>query len=440
MEAGVPKRIATAIINSLKGGVVPRVGLEYVVVGRKAEIEALLHDVDIIKDGGATFRYVVGKYGSGKSFLLQIIRNHATKQGLVVVDADLSPERRLTGQQGQGLATYRELIKNMSTNTKPDGGALPLILEKWISAVKLQVASETNISPDSAQFNEAVYKKIYAVINEIEGMVNGFDFGRVIAIYYKAAQEGDDEKKSLSLRWFKGEYTTKTEAKKDLGVTSIITDANWYDYIKILAVFLVKAGYKGMLVLIDEIVNIFKLPNTITRQYNYEKMLMMYNDTLQGKAEYLGIIMGGTPQSVEDPHKGVFSYEALKSRLSEGRFSTEGMRDLMAPIIRLEALTGEELYILIEKLKDIHADLYKYEAGITQEELTKFLEMEYSRVGADSKITPREIIRDFVELLNIVYQNPDKTIIEVMGADEFEFAKNAISDEKIHAEFADFEV
>lgn len=440
MEAGVPKRIATAIINSLKGGVVPRVGLEYVVVGRKAEIEALLHDVDIIKDGGATFRYVVGKYGSGKSFLLQIIRNHATKQGLVVVDADLSPERRLTGQQGQGLATYRELIKNMSTNTKPDGGALPLILEKWISAVKLQVASETNISTDSAQFNEAVYKKIYAVINEIEGMVNGFDFGRVIAIYYKAAQEGDDEKKSLSLRWFKGEYTTKTEAKKDLGVTSIITDANWYDYIKILAVFLVKAGYKGMLVLIDEIVNIFKLPNTITRQYNYEKMLMMYNDTLQGKAEYLGIIMGGTPQSVEDPHKGVFSYEALKSRLSEGRFSTEGMRDLMAPIIRLEALTGEELYILIEKLKDIHADLYKYEAGITQEELTKFLEMEYSRVGADSKITPREIIRDFVELLNIVYQNPDKTIIEVMGADEFEFAKNAISDEKIHAEFADFEV
>ena len=436
----VPKRIATTIMNSLKGGVVPRVGLEYIAVGRKPEIEALLHDVDIIEEGGATFRFVVGKYGSGKSFLLHTIRNYAMEKKFVVIDADLSPEKRLIGSRGQGLATYKELIKNMSTKTKPDGGALNLILEKWIFSIQTQIIQEDQISVEDTQMIPRVETKIYETINELSDMIYGFDFAKVISLYWKASKTGDDDQKARAIKWLRGEYTTKSEARKELGVNAIVSDDNWYEYVKLFSMFLVKAGYKGMLILIDELVNIFKIPHSITRQYNYEKILAMYNDTLQGKAKYIGIIMGGTPQCIEDTRKGIFSYEALKSRLEDGRFVSDDMRDLLAPIIKLKPLNNEELFVLIEKLSEIHANLYGYTAIITDEDLVAFLKIEYERVGADTNITPREIIRDFIELLNIMSQNPEKKITEMLGSGAFEFAKNQISDEAIHAGFAEFEL
>jgi len=438
--AMVPKRIATTIMNALKGGVVPRIGLPYIAVGREIEIKALLHDIDIIEDGGASFRFIVGKYGSGKSFLLQTMRSYVMDKNFVVVDADLSPERRLVGTKGQGIATYKELMKNMSTKTRPDGGALPLILEKWISGVKTQVVTENNMSSEDENFNQLVETKIYDVMNEIEGLVHGFDFAKMISMYFTAYTQGDDETKGKVLKWFRGEYSTKTEAKRDLGVSIIIKDDDWYEYIKIFALFLVKAGYRGMLILIDELVNIYKVPNAITRQYNYEKILMMYNDTLQGKAKHIGIIMGGTPQCIEDTRRGVFSYEALKSRLAEGRFATEDTRDMLAPIIRLAPLSPEEMYILIEKLADIHAGLFDYESNIAEEDMINFIKIEYSRVGASTNITPREIIRDFIELLNIIYQNPNKKISDIMQIETFEFAKTELNEEALEKEFEEFEI
>ena len=359
MPTKVPRRIATTLMNSLKGGVVPRIGLGYIAVGREQEIKALLNDVEIIEEGGSTFRFLVGRYGSGKSFLLQTIRTHVMDRGFVVIDADLSPERRLMGTKGQGLATYKELIQNMSTKTKPDGQALPLILEKWISGIKAEVMQE-DLSQE--EFSKKVKSKIFENINKLEGMVHGFDFAKVITMYYEAYEEADDEKKSKVLKWFRGEYSTKTEAKNELGINIIITDDNWYEYVKLFATFLVNAGYKGMLMLIDELVNLYRIPTSVTRQYNYEKILMMYNDTLQGKAKHLGIIMGGTPQCVEDTRKGIFSYDALRSRLTDGKFASEDTVNLLSPIIRLKRLTPDEMYILIEKLRDIHSDLHEYKS------------------------------------------------------------------------------
>ena len=440
MSIKVPRRIATTLMNSLKGGVVPRIGLGYIAVGREQEIKALLNDVDIIEDGGSTFRFLVGRYGSGKSFLLQTIRTHVMDRGFVVIDADLSPERRLMGTKGQGLATYKELIQNMSTKTKPDGQALPLILEKWISAIKMQVMQESSLEPDSPDFSKKIKSKIYENISNLEGMVHGFDFAKVINMYYEAYEEADDEKKSKVLKWFRGEYSTKTEAKQELGINIIITDDNWYEYVKLFATFLVNAGYKGMLMLIDELVNLYRIPTSVTRQYNYEKILMMYNDTLQGKAKHLGIIMGGTPQCVEDTRKGIFSYDALRSRLTDGKFASEDTINLLSPIIRLKRLTPDEMFILTEKLRDIHSDLHEYTSELTQENLMDFIKIEYERVGANSNITPREVIRDFIELLDILYQNPDKKFADIVGSQKFEFAQGDNTEEMEQTEFEDFEV
>lgn len=470
----VPKRVAAVIINSLKGGVVPRIGLPYITVGREAEIRALLTDLSLIADGGASFRFLVGRYGSGKSFLLQTIRTHAMGEGFVVADADLSPERRLQGGQGQGLATYRELMRNLSTKTRPEGGALMLILDRWISNLQMQVAGELGTgaaapggapvsngaaapggTPNDPALNQAVEARIREQVASLEEMVHGFDFARLLTLYYRAVVDGNDELKGNVARWFRGEYRTKTEARQELGVSIIIGDDDWYDYVKLFAQFLKGAGYQGMLVLIDELVNLYKIPNSVTRQYNYEKILTMYNDTLQGKAHHLGIIMGGTPQSIEDRRRGIFSYEALRSRLTQGRFAAEGMRDMLAPIIHLHPLTYEELLVLIEKLQQIHAGYFGYEAHLNESDLVEFLQIEFGRVGADTHLTPREVIRDFIELLDIAYQNPSTPVASILsgvgrngsgdggeggGAQQSSLSVTAATGQRDASEFAEFKI
>lgn len=419
----VPKRVAAVILNSLKGGVVPRIGLPYITVGREVEIRALLTDLSLIADGGASFRFLVGRYGAGKSFLLQTIRTHAMGEGFVVADADLSPERRLQGGQGQGLATYRELIRNISTKTRPEGGALNLILDRWVASC--------------ADVDESV---VNAQLAPLEEMVHGFGFTRMLRRYRMAASGGDEETMSRVTKWIRGEYRTKSEARAELGSSTIISDDDWYDYVKLIARFLVCSGYKGMLVLIDELVNLYKIPNAITRQYNYEKILAMYNDTLQGKAQYLGVIMGGTPTSIEDRRRGVFSYEALRSRLAQGRFARDDLKDMLAPIIRLQPLTYEELLVLIEKLMQIHAGYFGWTPTLTENDLVDFLKIEFGRVGADTHLTPREVIRDFIELLDILCQNPDANVAELLqsvGGDTLAPAGEspASSDARNFAEF-----
>lgn len=436
----VPKRIAQTILNSLKGGVVPRIGLPYITVGRKNEIAALLHDVDIISQGGASFRFIMGHYGSGKSFLLQTIRNYVMDRGFVVVDGDLSPERRLHGGDGKGLATYRELIQNLSTKTRPEGGALPLVLDRWISSVQSQVASHQNLTPDDPAFESAVDKQIYQVISSLNELVHGFDFAKLLNMYYHAYITGDDETKAKVIKWFRGEYDRKTDAKNELGVNIIINDDDWYEYLKLFAAFFRQAGYQGMMIMIDELVNISKIPNSISRQYNYEKILTMYNDTLQGKAKYLGIIMCGTPQAIEDRRRGVYSYEALRSRLAQGKFAQEGAQDMYAPVIKLEPLTAEEMLVLTEKLANMHAQLYGYERKITEDDLATFIKIEYGRIGASSNITPREVIRDFIELLDILWQHPDTKVEELLQSDQFNYSQSDAVSNKSDNQFAEFEI
>ena len=435
----IPKRIASVIINSLKGGVVPRIGLPYITVGRETEIDAFLHDIGIIEEGGASFRFIAGKYGSGKSFLLQTVRSYAMDRNMAVADADLSPERRLQGTRGQGLATYKELIRNLSTKTRPEGGALTLILDRWISGLMNEAMNENGLSFSDPGLKPLTEKKIRDVISSLNEMVHGFDFARLLTLYYEAYLNADDELKARVVKWFRGEYTTKTEAKEQLGVNIIITDDDWYEYIKLFSVFLKKAGYGGLIILIDELVNIYKIPNSITRQYNYEKILTMYNDTLQGKAQYLGIIMSGTPQCIEDTRRGVYSYEALRSRLTAGRFGRGEMRDMLAPVIKLVPLTYEEMLVLTEKLADIHAQLFEYEQKIREEDLIAFIKIEFSRVGADTSITPREVIRDFIELLDILYQNPDADIEKLLSSDGFSFSP-AAPESGTDEEYAEFEI
>ncbi|MFL1675723.1 ATP-binding protein [Paenibacillus dendritiformis] len=415
IDKKIPKRVTTALINSLTAGVVPRIGLEHIAVGRKPEIEAILRDLDNVAEGGAAFKLVTGRYGSGKSFLLQMIRNYAMDRNFVVADGDLSPERRLVGTKGQGLATYRELMMNLSTRTRPDGGALETILQRWIASIQQQAMTELGMGPNDAALIMEVEQRIAAVANEMRSMVHGFDFAKVLSSYWTGYKRLDDELKQASLRWLRGEFATKTEAKQALGVGVIIDDDNWYDYMKLWSEFVARIGYQGLLLFIDEGVNLYKITNSISRHSNYEKLLTMFNDTMQGKAEHLGIFIGGTPQFVEDERRGLFSYEALRSRLVSGRYGVEGLRNYTGPLIQLDMLSPEEILILLQRLRHIHALHYGVEPLLTDDQLIAFMEKAVGRLGADELLTAREIIRDFMDLMHTLHQHPETAFDDLIG-------------------------
>lgn len=410
----VPKRILSSLISSVSAGVVPRLGAPYIAIGREAEISALLSDLEIVGEGGSAMRFVIGKYGSGKSFLIQLMRGYALERGFICADCDLSPERRLCGGKGSGIATYRELIKNMSSKTSPEGGALGPVISRWLSSVQGEVA-QSGILPDSPDFGKEVSKRVFALSKKMENSVGGFDFASVINDYYRAETEGSDELKSACLRWLRGEYTTKTEAREYLSVGSLISDDNWYDYIKLWAEFVKSIGYRGFVVFIDECVNLYKITNRVSRENNYEKILSMFNDTLQGRAPGLCMIMGGTPQFLEDTRRGLFSYEALRSRLADGRFTGSGeFRDMLGPVIRLRRLSDNELFALISRLTKLHGMYYNWEPRVTEEQQAQFLQEAVSRTGADTMMTPREMIRDYMSVLNILLQNPSAGFTDVV--------------------------
>lgn len=336
----ISKRITSAIINSLNAGVVPRIGIERIAVGREKELKSLGQNLDSISEGGAAFRFIVGNFGSGKSFMLQLIRNQAMEQGFVVADVDLSAEKRLAGTNNEGLATYRELMHNIAIKSRPEGGALVSILEGWINKIQQEVAMATGLRPNDEEFDQKVEARIFDVVQDIEGLVHGFDFGNVISAYWRGYRLGNDDLKNAALRWLRGEYNTKTEAKTALTeVRVIIDDETWYDYIKLIAKFTADIGYKGLLIFLDEAVHLYQIANSVSREKNYDKLLAIFNDTMQGRAEYLGIFVGGTPKFIEDSKRGLFKNLAWQRRTQTSRFVQQaGIQDVSSPVIQLNPL------------------------------------------------------------------------------------------------------
>jgi hypothetical protein len=437
--SNIPKRLSAVILNSLQAGVVPRVGLEYVAVGRKREIETVLRDLENISQGAAAFRIVAGRYGSGKSFFLQALRNFAMEKDFLVSDADLSPEKRLSGTKNQGLETYRELMEKLSTKVRPDGGAMESMLQKWISRVKMDLIKE-GMAVTGPDFDSQVETRIFETLNEMENFAHGFDFAAAVSVYYRSYILGDDEKKHAALRWLRGEFSTKTEARLFLPVGEIITDENWYEYVRLLAAFSARIGYRGLLVFIDECVNLYKITNRQSRDNNYEKLLSMFNDAMQGKAQNLGIYLAGTPQFIEDERRGLASYAALKSRFKDNRFVKDGWADSGSPVIRLEQLTREEIYVLLERLADIHSSHYEYPKNLGEKELSAFLELIFSVPGAEEFLTPREITRDFLGLLNILHDDPSVGFDDVIRRDSFVHSGSGRGGAESGGIYAEFEL
>ena len=408
MIPGLKPKEATAIINSLIGGVVPKIGVQHITVGRSAEVDAFLQALEDVKQGHSMVKFWIGDFGSGKSFMLHLLNTVALKQKFVVANADFTPDNRLYANDGKGLALYAAIMDNVAIQTKPEGGALPVLLEKWIEQVLLQTAEIRGIAlTDIRQpkYVALIQQNLMATINEITE-VGGFDFGLVVLKYYEGYISGEEALKRNALKWLKGEYHTKTEARQDLGVRDIIHDLNYYDMLKNWCKLFVSMGYSGFMVNLDEAINLYKIGTSMMREKNYEKILSIYNDCFQGKVNNLFINFAGTREVLENERRGFFSYQALKSRLETNKFETAEIRDFAQPVIRLLPLDNNEIFVLLKKLKEIFDFNYSIDINVNPQDIQQFMEELYNKPGAAEFLTPREVIRDFLNILSILRQNP----------------------------------
>ncbi|KIP88763.1 MULTISPECIES: ATP-binding protein [Pseudomonas] len=413
-----------AVIQSLRAGVVPRVGQHLIQVGRAGELDSLLKDVDRLADGGSAFRVVVGEYGAGKTFFLNLVRGIAMERKLVTMHADLNPDRRLHASGGQARSLYSELAKNMATRTKPEGGALQGIVEKFISQAKTEAKTKGVES-------EAVIREYLAELTE---MVNGYDFADVIAAYCRGFEEGNEQLKADAIRWLRGEFSTKTDARAALGVRTIVDDASVYDQLKLLSRFVRLAGFGGLMVCLDELVNLYKLANTQARNANYEQILRILNDSLQGSAEGLGFVLGGTPEFLMDTRRGLYSYPALQSRLAENSFAKSGLVDLSGPVIRLSSLTPEDFYVLLQKLRNVYAYGEPEKLLLPDEAIPAFMAHCNQRLGEAYFRTPRTTITAFINLLAVIEQNPTADWRTLLGAVELAKDESGQQDLEVEAD------
>ena len=392
----IKPRERDAVVQGLRTGVVPRLGLQHVQVGRVGEVAQLIKDAGRIAEGGTAFRLVVGEFGSGKTFFLNLARSLAMEKRLVVASADLAPDRRLHATGGQARMLYAELMRNLSTRTKPEGGALASVVERFLAEAEKSAVAQ------SCSIEDAIARRMAP----IQDLVSGHDFAKVVTHYGRACREGDEAGKTSALRWLRAEYSLKTEAREELGVRSIIDDASVYDYLKVMCCFVRLSGYDGMVVVLDEMVNLFKLVNAQARSANYEQVLRILNDVLQGTVEGLGFYLGGTPEFLLDTRRGLFSYPALQTRLAENAFAKGGLVDLSGPVLRLQSLKPEDVYVLLEKLRNLFAAGDRAAYLVPDEALPAFLQHCARKVGDAYFRTPRNTIKEFLNLLAVLEQNP----------------------------------
>ncbi|MGM5630949.1 ATP-binding protein [Apibacter raozihei] len=404
---------ATAIINSLISGVVPKIGVQHITVGRSEEITAFVSALEDVKNGQSLVKFWIGDFGSGKSFMLHLLNTVALKQKFVVANADFTPENRLYSNDGKAVSLYKSIMDNIAIQTKPEGGALAILMEKWIEQIIIKTAQE-NLIPTleirNEKYLDLISTNIMKTINEITE-TGGFDFGTVIIRYYEGYIKDDEQLRRNALKWLKGEYSTKTEARQDLGIREIINDQNYYDMLKNFCKLFVSMGYSGFMINLDEAINLYKISTSAMREKNYEKILAIYNDCFQGKISHLFFNYAGTKDFLENERRGLFSYHALKSRLETNKFETLEIRDFAQPVIRLMPLNHNEIFVLLKKLKEIFNFNYKIVVDISNEDILAFMEEIFNKPGASEFLTPREVIRDFLNILNIIRQNPmvDKT-------------------------------
>ena len=427
----IKKRERNSVIQALRAGVVPKLGLQHIQVGRDLEVRELIRDIEHISEGGATIRFVIGEYGSGKTFFLNLSRLIATEKGIVVLSADMAPGRRLHATGGQARSLYAEMTRYSSTRSKPNGGAMPSIVERFANQA-VRAAESDNRAP-----GEVIREKLA----HLEELTGGYDFATVIARYWTGFETSDDDLQSAALRWLRGEYSTRTDARKALGVRTIVDDSSIYDQLKLLALFVREAGYQGLMVSLDEAVNLYKLSSPQSRNANYEQILRILNDVLQGNASHLGFMLGGTPEFLMDRRRGLYSYEALKSRLSENTFARDGLVDLSGPVIRLANLTPEDLFVLLANIRRVIQD---ESTALPDEALTAFMAHCSNRIGDAYFQTPRNTVKAFVNLLSVLEQNPGTNWRELIGEIDLIIDSgddmNDISDDRADNELTSFKL
>ncbi|HCH32411.1 MAG TPA: ATP-binding protein [Oceanospirillaceae bacterium] len=394
------------VLKSLRAGVVPADHIDLIQVGRAGEQATLAKDILHISKGGSSVRFVTGAYGTGKTFIGELTRQQGIKQGLVVASAALSPDKRLQARTGETRNLYSALVRSFSTKARPDGTALVNIVERFILTT-LREAHVNNVGPE---------QHIAFRLGDFEELAGGFDFIKVIQRYWLGLENQDEALKSTALRWLRGEFSSLTDARAALGVRSIIDYRNFFSGLKMLCQFVRMAGYPGLLICLDEMVALHELSHKQARINNFNEILNIVNDCLQGQVQGMGFVFLGTPEFVYDDKKGLFSMPALKSRLAPNVMAKNGLKDVSGPVIELQPLQEMEMDDLLHKLRDLQAYGNAKDYLIDDMELWALLLQCRTVYGDQYFLNPRLAIKTMLDLLAVSEQNPQADVAQLIAA------------------------
>ncbi|MBU5427676.1 ATP-binding protein [Tissierella pigra] len=417
MKNRVNPKEADNIIKALEGGVVPRRGIQHLLVGRNEEVQEIISILESITQGGSDIRFWIGDFGSGKSFMLRTIESIAVQKNFVVSTVDLTPTRRFYSSDGKAKSLYNEIINNIVIQTSQDGNAINTIIEEWINRIITNISERDNIPINQLLMIEnkkIVENEILNITSCFKSVGLSYELGQAISKYYEGIAEDNKVLKLKALRWIRGDIDTRTESKRELGIERIINDDNWYDAIKNLAELFSDIGYSGFVVNFDEAVNLYKLPMAQTRERNYEKILNIFNECKSNTARGLFINFGATRKTIFDEHRGMSSYGALKGRLgSDGNLNSRLINTNKTALL-LKPLTVEEIYTLLDNLNSIYNIHYRKNISMTTENIQIYMEEQLNRPGAAEFLTPRAVIKDYLEVLDLIRQNPDEEIESIV--------------------------
>lgn len=410
MNNRINPKEADNIIKALEAGVVPRRGIQHLLVGRHKEVEEVILILDNIKQGESDIRFWVGDFGSGKSFMMRTIESLAVQKNFAVSTIDLTPTRRFYASDGKAQSLYNEIVDNIIIQTSQDGNAIKTIIEEWINSIITSVSERDKIPASQLLVKEnkgIIEKEILNITSSFKSVGLSYELGQAISKYYEGLMEDNQVLKLKALRWIRGDISTKTESKNELGIKRIINDDNWYEAIKNLAELFSDIGYSGFVINFDEAVNLYKLPMSQTRERNYEKILNIFNECKSNTARGLFVNFGATRKTIFDERRGMSSYGALKGRLGNESSLDSKLINTNKTVLPLKPLTTEEIYTLLENLKNIYNIHYRLDIDMTMENIKLYMEEQLNRPGALEFLTPRAVIKDFLEILDMIRQNPD---------------------------------
>lgn len=388
--------ILREIIDSLRNGTVPAEGTENIAVGIDEELTEIQDQIERTREDKSAFKFIIGDYGSGKTFFSTSVREMAYDKKFVVSSVVISQETPLHKFE----ELYRKIMEGMRTSENKKIPAFNFILEEWLLNIEDKVIEIEGLDPyeDSKKFQIEMNKRI----NE-ELMIVGSiaaSFANAIRAFYKAKYEGDTVLAQGAVAWLKGD-NVRAELKSKLGVIGTITRENSFEFFRALLQMIKTAGYEGLMIILDEVETVQKLVRKDMRSAAYENLRFFIDESDRNSFPSCFFLYTGTTDLMES-EKGFKSLEPLYQRIKVEREKGDKFKNLRQPVMFLDGLNRDRLYEVACRVRNIHGQVYSWMPNdkLTDDFIKRLINDMTLGFGGEINIGPRGFLRTLIDILD----------------------------------------